>query len=591
MKIIYNPLIFLILIITFNSCKGSKNKFDESIPVDNHFDNQRFDSSLLKITKILPDSFTAESSWIKFYYINNNFKAQWVNTSDRILKTDTLISFLSRSEEHGISTQQFDLDTLILLNKKHKKNDLTYATLAFFELKISIAYLKYCRALKFGLVQPEKISPNYFYSTQTIDSSFVWECFKNKDKNIYSFLKSIQPVAKNYKKLQAERKKYLLLIDSTFTPIPELADKKTIKLGTWHKSISLINKRLSITKELTFNNSKHVSDSVFDDNLLVALNIFRIKTGLFIDEEIGNNTIRALNFPFKNYVKKIDINLERMRWKPTKKLGDKFIKVNVANMTLKAYRADTVALKMKVCVGKNKNKTPFLRSNIFEIILNPTWSIPKSIVVKETSLSAASDTNYLKRNRIKIFRKGEEIHSSKIDWTKISEKYQPYKLVQDPGNFNALGRIKFNFANKFSVYLHDTNAKSAFRRHNRAVSHGCVRVEKPLELSFFCLPEYDRTIPEKIEIRQMFQDKIRHSIRLDVVSAKAKELLQKNASAMKLNRVSTNPTIPLIIEYLTCYVNDEGEVVFKEDIYDLDHYIADNMSIIKHFKIPELTAE
>ncbi len=591
MKITYIYIIILIFVIAFNSCKGSKTKFDESVPKTNQIDNQRLDSSLMKITHLLPDRFTAETSWIKFYYKNNNFRAQWVNTADRILKTDTLISYLSKTEEHGISRLQFDLDTLILLNQNHKKNNLSYATLAFLDLKISIAYLKYCRALKFGLFQPEKISPNYFYTTQTIDSSFVWECFKNKDRNIYSFLKSIQPGSKNYKKLQAERKKYLLLIDSTFTLIPDLANKKTIKLGTWHSSIPLINKRLSITKELTFNNSKQVSDSVFDENLLIALNVFRIKTGLFIDEEIGNNTIRALNYPFKNYVKKIDINLERMRWKPTKDLGDKFIKVNVANMTLKAYRADTVALKMKVCVGKNKNKTPFLRSNIFEIILNPTWSIPKSIVVKETSLSAASDTNYLKRNRIKIFRKGEEIQSSKIDWTKISENYQPFKLVQDPGNFNALGRIKFNFANKFSVYLHDTNAKSAFKRHNRAVSHGCVRVEKPLELSFFCLPEYDRTVVEKIEIRQVFQDKIRHSIRLAVVSEKAKEILENNANAMKLNRININPTIALIIEYFTCYVNDEGEVVFKEDIYELDHYIDDNLGIIKQFKIPELTAE
>ena len=152
-------------------------------------------------------------------------------------------------------------------------------------------------------------------------------------------------------------------------------------------------------------------------------------------------------------------------------------------MTLKAFRNDTLALKMKVCVGKApKNKTPFLRSNIYEIILNPTWSIPNSIVIKETAVAAAKDSSYLRRHKIRVFRKGKEVHPGKDEWAKVTKDHQPYKLVQDSGSNNALGRIKFNFSNKFSVYLHDTNAKGAFARHNRAVSHGCVRVEKPLYL-------------------------------------------------------------------------------------------------------------
>ncbi|MCE5331209.1 MAG: L,D-transpeptidase family protein [Bacteroidales bacterium] len=572
------------------SCSGSTAKFDNVIPNYNRIDEQRLDSAIKQILEMLPDSLSPELKWVKLQYSSRDFEPEWVYPSSNYEKIDTLISFLSKTNEHGIMPEQFDLDNLILLNQKLKQNNLSYVKLALMEIKASNAYLRYCKALNFGLFLPKEISPNYYFETLTIDSTFVRKCFNEKKTYFNRYLKQIQPALPDYLQLQSERKKYACLADSAFVPIPALPGKETIKKGSVHPIIPLISSRLMITGELPYNQKYLSHNQIFDSNLLKAINTFRTKTGQYIDEEIGNNTIRALNYTFTDYVNKIDANLERLRWKPAKPLGNKYIRVNVADMTLKAFRHDTLALRMKVCVGKSpKNKTPFLRSNIYEVVLNPTWSIPNNIVIKETSKLAEKDTAYLRRNKIRVFRNGIEIQPRDINWSKISENYQPYTLVQDSGNINALGRIKFNFSNKFSVYLHDTNSKSAFNRHNRAISHGCVRVEKPLELSYFCLPEYDRKNKSKTENRELLQDKIHHSIHLKVKSKKGKETLETLPETMKLKRIGLFPSVPILIDYSTCFTDKNGKMTFRDDLYEMDKYIINNLKNTKIIAILELS--
>ncbi|MGB4413473.1 MAG: L,D-transpeptidase family protein [Paludibacter sp.] len=590
MRLVRVCFVQLTFIFATFSCSGSTAKFDNAIPNYNRIDEQRLDSAIKQILEMLPDSLSPELKWVSLQYSSHDFEPEWVYPSSNYEKIDPLISFLNKTNEHGILPEQFDLDNLIVLNQKLKQNNLSYAKLALLEIKASNAYLRYCKSLNFGLFLPKEISPNYYFETLTIDSTFVRKCFNEKKTYFNRYLKQIQPALPDYLQLQSERKKYACLADSAFAPIPALPGKETIKKGSSHPIIPLISRRLMITGELPYNQKYLSYNQIFDNNLLKAINTFRTKTGQYIDEEIGNNTIRALNYTFSDYVNKIDANLERLRWKPAKPLGNKYIRVNVADMTLKAFRHDTLALRMKVCVGKSpKNKTPFLRSNIYEVVLNPTWSIPNNIVVKEISKLAEKDTAYLRRNKIRVFRNGIEIQPRDINWSKISKNYQPYTLVQDSGNINALGRIKFNFSNKFSVYLHDTNSKNAFNRHNRAITHGCIRVGKPLELSYFCLPKYDRKNKLKTENRELLQDKIHHSIHLKVNSKKGKETLETWPETMKLKRIGLSPSIPILIDYSTCFTDKNGKMTFRDDLYEMDKYIINNLKNIKTITIQELS--
>jgi murein L,D-transpeptidase YcbB/YkuD len=370
--------------------------------------------------------------------------------------------------------------------------------------------------------------------------------------------------------LQAEKDNYKSLVDSTFKAIPLLPDDQTIKIGTRNASISLIARRLMITGELPYDPDYRTSYQIFNHKLLKALNKFRIKTGLLIDEEIGNSTINALNMTFAEYIHKINVNMERLRWVPISPLGKKYIRVNVADMTLNAYKDDTVALNMKVCVGRPKNMTPLLQSKIFELVVNPTWTVPNSIVVKEIARIASRNVSYFERNHIHVYLQGDEIDPTTVDWKKININHQPYKLVQNSGKSNSLGRIKFNFNNPFSVYLHDTNAKGAFKHHNRAISHGCVRVEKPLELVNFCFPDLRPTDKNRIQKNELLLDKIRYSIDLNVLSKAGKDLLKSDPNSMKIKRVELNPSVPIVMDYQTCFVNLKGRIQFRDDIYKLD---------------------
>lgn len=518
---------------------------------------------------------------LKKAYTNNAFRPLWINDEYGIERLEILKDYLSDIESHGILKERFDIDTISYLIENLKKWNCTIDDFIALDIIATKNYLKYCAGLNYGFLQPDEIcSKNYYYKTQAVSEDFVKKCIA-KTADLAHFLDSIQPKSDLYKALQKERKHYLENKDSvSFFKIPELKNRATIKLGSKHPTVALLAKRLLLSKELSEEQAKAaLEQNLFDQNLLDGLDVFRKKTGQLLDKEIGNGTIKALNTSYEEFIDKIDINLERLRWKPEKALAGKYIRVNVANMTLAAYKADTLVLKMKVCVGKpGKNMTPFLQADIHEIVLNPKWHIPSSIITEEVAPGMVRDSAYISKRNMRVFVQGQEIDPSTVEWDKVNKNSQPYAIVQDAGSFNSLGRIKFNFHNRHSVYLHDTNSKSAFKRHNRAISHGCVRVEKPIDLAFFCLSEIDRTNQTELDERELYEDKILFSISQTPKSKKGKELVKTNSSKMKLNSVNLSPKIPLILEYHTCSLDENANLVLNDDVYGLD------ACVIKHLR-------
>jgi len=536
--------------------------------------------SAIKSELLISNNFTGpKSSLIKKYYESNLFKSIWIPAQVNTLKIDTLLSFISHIEVHGLKPDQLGYRDISKFRNQLVNGNISYLQLAKLEITVSNIYIQYCSGLKYGFINPG-IFEAYHKSIQKADSAFIWNCFKAQKTHLLNYLSRIQPRTKAYLSLQAEKDNYNFFIDSIFTQIPLLSEKQTIKVGTYHSSLPLIARRLMITGELPFDPDYRTSYQSFNYKLLKAINLFRNKTGLMIDEEIGNSTIDALNMTFAEYIKKIDVNLERLRWVPLTSLGKKYIRVNVADMTLKAFKDDTIALNMKVCVGRPKNMTPLLQSKIFELVINPTWTVPNSIIINEIAKIASKSTSYFERNHIRVYLQGIEIDPSTVDWTKINSNHQPYKLVQDSGNANSLGRIKFNFKNPFSVYLHDTNSKGTFKHHDRAVSHGCVRVEHPLELVNFCFPDLSPIYKTQIQKNDLLKDKIRHSIDLNVISKSGKEMLKSNPKLMKIKRVVLNPYVPIIMDYQTCFISTKGKILFRDDIYHLDSLLNKQLTDI-----------
>lgn len=249
-----------------------------------------------------------------------------------------------------------------------------------------------------------------------------------------------------------------------------------------------------------------------------------------------------------NLFKRIAITLDRYKlFSDT--LPASYILVNIPSFSLYLYDADTIALQSKIIVGTPGTRTPVLNSAVTNFITYPQWTVPYSIIFKEMLPKIKKDVNYLtKQNLMVVDRNDSVVDPYKIDWTKMNKGHFPYLLRQRQGDDNSLGVMKFNFSNKFSVYLHDTNARWLFSKSNRALSHGCVRVEKWEQLSHFLVRN----------------DTIKYPI----------DTLKAWITRQEKHVVSGFPRIPIYIRYFTVEGKNDGTLKFYNDIYKEDSILS-----------------
>jgi len=239
-------------------------------------------------------------------------------------------------------------------------------------------------------------------------------------------------------------------------------------------------------------------------------------------------------------VAQIELNLERWRWLP-EELGERYILVNVPTFQIQAIEQGKVALAMRVVAGKaDETPTPIFSDEMTEVVFSPYWYVPTSILRKETIPAILRDPSYLDRNELEVVQDGKVVPASSVDWSDPDLRVQ---VRQRPGAKNSLGLVKFVFPNKFDVYLHDTPAHSLFSHAERDFSHGCVRVEKPVELAQWILRDQPEWTPPKIEAAM-------HAGREQHVALKRR--------------------IPVYIVYATAWVDEAGQLIFADDIYGHD---------------------
>lgn len=262
------------------------------------------------------------------------------------------------------------------------------------------------------------------------------------------------------------------------------------------------------------------------------------------------------------------INLERSRWRYPHPIGEKkYVWVNLADFRLTAVdrERDTV-LTMRICGGDQKHKTPLLTSHITHTELNPFWTIPQTIVRKEICAHHLHDSAYFARNNIRAINKetGEIINPTPLSESEL--RSGRYTLRQDNGEGNSLGRMIFRFPNEFSVYLHDTNNRGAFQRTVRAVSHGCIRLERPMELALFLLGD-----PE-----EEYVDQIRVSIDLAPLTPRWQRWVEENPEhKAPLSSFKYSPAIPIWLDYYTLFPSPDGILQEHPDNYGYDKVIEE----------------
>jgi len=447
-----------------------------------------------------------------------------------------------------------------------------YSKVSIVEQEATRSAIKYITGMRFGFIPPHAVygKKNYDIIVAKPDSVFQFALYKELKEDPIAAILNSHPTDNIYIRLQNEYKTLSELEASSSLPKIN-SGNATYKLGDKGKHIAEIAERLIVTGEYKPDSLKGDSIHIeFNKDLLAAINNFRKKNSYPEENEIGKLTIDALNRPVAYYKEKIRSNMERYRWKRTKSLHSKHIEVNVAAASLVASQTDSLPIQMRVCVGTVNNRTPLLQSDISYLNLNPYWNVPKSIARGEVAVLQKRDSSYIRRKNMKLYRGGKEVNPSSINWKEVNPNTFSYIIRQEPGYGNSLGLIKFMFNNNHSVYLHDTPSKLAFNRKNRAVSHGCVRVQKPFDLAFFCLSP----------VTDVYKDQLLYTAKMNPLSTSGKKLLKEDKlkKLPDIINLKADNKISLFIDYYTVYMNPNDDTIYyADDIYGYDDVILNTL--------------
>lgn len=283
----------------------------------------------------------------------------------------------------------------------------------------------------------------------------------------------------------------------------------------------------------------------FDAGLDAAVRRFQSRHGLEPDGVVGRETLIALNLPVAQRIAQVRANLERLRWVARELAGD-YLLVDIAGFTAQLWLNNQVAWSARVVVGRPYRRTPEFRSRMQTVVLNPSWTVPPTILRQDVLPQVIQDPGYLERRGMSVIDgSGQQVDPASIAWSEVLA--QPggfaHRIVQAPGPENALGRIRFTFPNDHTVFLHDTPARDLFERTTRAFSSGCIRIEHPIELARLLLDDPERWSEERLN------------------------------AAIDSGRTLTLPvrhSVPVLLLYFTASAAPGGELQFRPDLYTRD---------------------
>jgi len=322
--------------------------------------------------------------------------------------------------------------------------------------------------------------------------------------------------------------------------------KKLLKPGRMHPSVPYIRERLLITEDY-IPCSESEESTLYDRCLKEAVIRFQKRNGLTAKGIIGKQTVKALNKTVEERIAIIKINLDRIKWLHERP-DNRHIIINIPDYRLYYEENGKLKMTMKVIVGKRKNPTPIFSNRVKSVVLNPYWNVPKSIIQKEMIPKLLRNPNAMMVQGIDIYtgwgKDAQKVSGGSINWAQYRySKTVPFRFAQRPGNKNALGRIKFLFPNQFHVYMHDTPTKYLFKRDKRSYSHGCIRLEKP-KLMLETIASFNPNLELK----------------------KAEKILKSKRNTY----FSLENTIPIDVVYLTAWIDYDGKLQFRDDVYKYD---------------------
>jgi murein L,D-transpeptidase YcbB/YkuD len=412
------------------------------------------------------------------------------------------------------------------------------------ELLLSSAFFDYARDLRNGRVDPQLVAQLWKVKRAQADPLTLLRVSLHFD-DFGAALDLLPPVHPVYSRLRQALARYRRI--ESLGGWPTIPPGPALRLGERDPRVALLRLRLQREGELSL---PATAEDLFDEGLAYAVERFQVRHSLDVDGVVGGKTLAALNVTVAERIEQILLNLERWRWLP-QSLGRRYLLVNIPAFELIAYEEGEAKISMQVIVGTPERSTPMVSGLLHTVVLNPDWTVPRNIALRDVIPRQRRNPDYLPSLGIRVFsnwRGEEELDPHAIDWGAVNWNHYPYMLRQDPGPKNALGRVKFLFNNPFSVFLHDTPHEGLFAESNRAYSSGCVRLEEPFRLVEFLLGEE--------------------------MGGAGGVMLQAVLDSGLIYDVPLTAPTPLYLLYFTVWAGEDGVLHFSEDIYGEDALLA-----------------
>jgi murein L,D-transpeptidase YcbB/YkuD len=477
---------------------------------------------------------------VYMFYADRNFKPIWTRDAGAKSKARDILSMLKDAEEDGLDPSWYhviELDDLI--------DETDPRGLAELELMLTRAFIDYTRDLTKGRVTPGEAETENALSPIDIGPVTLIDGAEQAD-SIEAYVNTLRPASPRYDRMKQALAKYRRI--AAAGGWPDIPEGPALKPGMADPRLPVIRQYLEITGDLAADAA--ATGDTYDPATVEAVKAFQARHGLMTDGVIGGTTLTEMKAPIDRRIKQLEVNMERRRWM-NRDPGELHVFVNLADQYLKVMRGEKTIHTALLVVGKPYTRTPTFSDNMTYVVINPYWNVPSSIANKEYLPKLKQDAGYLKRQNIRVFAgfgdDAREIDPYSVNWSSMSRI--PYSLRQDSGKSNALGHIKFMFPNKYNVYLHDTPAKALFAKDLRVYSHGCMRVQNPVELGAVLLGEQGWT----------------------------REKIQAQIDSGKQKIVTLKQPVPVHITYLTAWVDKDGTVNFRRDVYKRDDRLMESM--------------
>lgn len=487
------------------------------------------------------------------FYAEREFAPIWTKESILTEQAYELRFEIRQAQYDGLNPQHYHLlylDASLKEAERRKKSgepeDVT--ALSNLEIILTDAFFALAVDLERGKINPASLKASWSIPRRAnrVDYGKLMTASLEK-QDIRSGLAELYPKTPMYQKgrqLMRELEERAKQDKQIWKP---LKTEKSFKVGDSNPLIQEVRERLAYWG---YSSVPESEDSKKYDSLLFNVVLkFQQEKGMVADGVLGLVTLSALNESPSQLMDKIAVNLERLRWIPNEFFENETIFVNIPGFQLVYRTAKDTLFTTKVIVGTFKHQSPVFTAPMTYVVMSPYWNIPPSIARNETLPSIKRNPDYLKRNHMEVVNSaGNAVSESSINW---SARPFPYLIRQKPGPENALGLVKFMFPNPYNVYLHDTPSKQLFDREIRTFSHGCIRMQNPKDFADLLVGSLPGWTPERVS---------------DAMNQPKEQI------------VNLNKKIPVVIAYLTFFVDSTGKAQFRQDVYNRDSEV---LSLLK----------